>query len=132
MTRKPTRGNRVTAVRTPVYPGVVTDCCTAVTGSPGYSWCLVLLYHERIPLLGALNKAILTAELAPIVGDIKFPEGVLLGAAMESTEDLLNLLEGYGLGSAADWFDGAEEKAQDAGEIVAGQIVKICSAAREL
>ena len=51
---------------------------------------------------------------------------------MESTEDLLNLLEGYGLGSAADWFDAAEETAQDAGEIVAGQIVKICSAAREL
>ena len=32
--------------------------------------------------MGALNKAILTAELAPIVGDIKFPEGVLLGAAI--------------------------------------------------
>ena len=74
--------------------------------------------------MGALNKAILTAELAPIVGDIKFPEGVLLGAAMESTEDLLNLLEGYGLGSAAEWFDKAEETAQDAGEIAAGQIVK--------
>ena len=43
---------------------------------------------------------------------------------MESTEDLLNLLEGYGLGSAAEWFDKAEETAQDAGEIAAGQIVK--------
>ena len=31
---------------------------------------------------------------------------------MESTEDLLNLLEGYGLGSAADWFDKAEETAK--------------------
>ena len=77
------------------------------------------------PVMGALNKAILTAELAPIVGDIKFPEGVLLGAAMESTEDLLNLLEGYGLGSAAEWFDKAEETAQDAGEIAAGQIVNL-------
>ena len=85
----------------------------------------VWFYISRTnPVMGALNKAILTAELAPIVGDIKFPEGVLLGAAMESTEDLLNLLEGYGLGSAAEWFNGAEEKAQDAGEIVAGQIVK--------
>ena len=27
--------------------------------------------------LGALNKAILAAELTPLVGDIKFPEGVL-------------------------------------------------------
>ena len=43
---------------------------------------------------------------------------------MESTEDLLNLLEGYGLGSAAGWFDAAEETAQDAGEIIADQIVK--------
>ena len=85
----------------------------------------VWFYISRTnPIMGALNKAILTAELAPIVGDIKFPEGVLLGAAMESTEDLLNLLESYGLGSAAEWFDAAEEKAQDAGEIAADQIIK--------
>jgi len=42
--------------------------------------------------LGVLNKAILTAELTPIIGDIKFPEGVLLGAAIESTEDFLEIL----------------------------------------
>ena len=30
--------------------------------------------------LGILNKLILAAELTPIIGDIKFPEGVLLGA----------------------------------------------------
>ena len=47
--------------------------------------------------MGALNKAILAAELAPIVGDIEFPPGVLLGAAAESTEDLLGILEGHGL-----------------------------------
>lgn len=47
--------------------------------------------------LGVLNKAILTAELAPLIGDIKFPEGVLLGAAIESTEDMVNLLHGEGL-----------------------------------
>jgi len=44
------------------------------------------------PTLGVLNKAILAAELAPIVGDIKFPEGVLLGAAIESTEDFIDIL----------------------------------------
>jgi len=47
--------------------------------------------------LGVLNKAILAAELAPIIGDIKFPEGVVLGAAIESTEDLVNILHGAGL-----------------------------------
>jgi len=44
------------------------------------------------PTLGVLNKAMLAAELAPIIGDIKFPEGVLLGAAMESTEDFIDIL----------------------------------------
>jgi len=57
------------------------------------------------PALGALNKAILAAELAPIIGDIKFPEGVLLGAAMESTEDFLKILEGEGL---LNWIPGGE------------------------
>jgi len=47
--------------------------------------------------LGVLNKAILAAELTPVIGDIKFPEGVLLGAAMESTEDLVNILNKAGV-----------------------------------
>jgi len=61
--------------------------------------------------LGVLNKAILTAELAPIIGDIKFPEGVLLGAAIESTEDFVNLLSGEGLMEPWDKvYSEAEEK----------------------
>jgi len=84
----------------------------------------VWFYFSRSnPALGALNKAILAAELAPIVGDIRFPEGVLLGAAMESTEDLLKILEGYGLGTVAEWYAAAEEQAQDAGEMAADKIV---------
>jgi len=84
----------------------------------------VWFYFSRSnPALGALNKAILAAELAPIVGDIKFPEGVLLGAAMESTEDLLTILEGYGLGTVADWYAAAEEGAQDAGDMAADKII---------
>jgi len=47
--------------------------------------------------LGVLNKAILAAELTPVIGDIKFPEGVLLGAAMESTEDVVNILNKAGV-----------------------------------
>ena len=47
--------------------------------------------------LGVLNKAILAAELTPIIGDIKFPEGVLLGAAIESTEDFLEMLRKAGI-----------------------------------
>jgi len=73
--------------------------------------------------LGALNKAILAAELAPIVGDIKFPEGVLLGAAMESSEDVLNMLEGYGLGSAEAWKKAALETTQDSGGVLADIII---------
>ena len=80
-------------------------------------------FSRSNPALGALNKAILAAELAPIVGDIKFPEGVLLGAAMESTEDVLKILEGYGLGTAADWYAAAEDQAQDAGEMAADKII---------
>jgi len=84
----------------------------------------VWFYFSRSnPALGALNKAILAAELAPIVGDIRFPEGVLLGAAMESTEDLLKILEGYGLGTVAEWYAAAEDTAQDAGEMAADKIV---------
>jgi len=60
--------------------------------------------------LGVLNKAILTAELAPIIGDIKFPEGVLLGAAIESTEDFVNLLSGEGLMESWDKVYSAAEK----------------------
>ena len=75
--------------------------------------------------LGALNKAILAAELAPIVGDIQFPPGVLLGAAMESSEDFLKLLEGYGLGSAAAWKDAAQEGVEDTGDILGGVLVGV-------
>jgi len=76
------------------------------------------------PALGALNKAILAAELAPIIGDIKFPEGVLLGAAMESTEDFLNILEGEGLlkdlGETAEKvISAAHQKTIDTGAVLA-------------
>jgi len=71
------------------------------------------------PALGALNKAILAAELAPIIGDIKFPEGVLLGAAMESTEDFLNILQGAGLLDAGEVIKKAESAAVDAGGVLA-------------
>jgi len=60
--------------------------------------------------LGVLNKAILTAELTPVLGDIKFPEGVLLGAAIESTEDLVNILHGEGLMDSWDKVKEAAEK----------------------
>jgi len=73
--------------------------------------------------LGALNKGILAAELAPFVGDIKFPEGVLLGAAMESSEDVLNMLESYGLGTAKEWKEAAIKTTQDTGGIVADIII---------
>jgi len=80
------------------------------------------------PTLGALNKAILAAELAPIIGDIQFPEGVLLGAAMESTEDFLKILEGdgllEGLGETAEKvISAAEEAAIDSGGVVAEVIL---------
>jgi len=60
--------------------------------------------------LGVLNKAILTAELAPVIGDIKFPEGVLLGAAIESAEDFTNLLAAEGLMGFWDELYAAAEK----------------------
>jgi len=71
------------------------------------------------PALGALNKAILAAELAPIIGDIKFPEGVLLGAAMESTEDFLNILQGAGLLDTEAVINAAEKAAIDSGDWLA-------------
>jgi len=71
------------------------------------------------PALGALNKAILAAELAPIIGDIKFPEGVLLGAAMESTEDFLNILQGAGLLDTEAVISKAEKAAIDSGDLIA-------------
>jgi len=76
--------------------------------------------------LGALNKAILASELAPIVGDIQFPEGVLLGAAMESTEDFLKILEGFNIiDSAKEVVDQARESAIDTGEFVAEALVTV-------
>ena len=71
------------------------------------------------PALGALNKAILAAELAPIIGDLKFPEGVLLGAAMESTEDFLNILQGAGLLDTEAVISAAEKAAIDSGDLLA-------------
>jgi len=71
------------------------------------------------PALGALNKAILAAELAPIIGDIQFPEGVLLGAAMESTEDFLNILDGAGLLDAEEIIKKAHQTTIDTGDWVA-------------
>ena len=47
--------------------------------------------------LTTLNKAILAAEISPLVGDIKYPEGVLLGASIDSLEDFLGLLEKTGI-----------------------------------
>jgi len=71
------------------------------------------------PTLGVLNKAILAAELAPIVGDIKFPEGVLLGAAMESTDDLLKILEKAGLLSVEGVKEEVENTVMDTGQFMA-------------
>lgn len=76
--------------------------------------------------LGALNKAILAAELAPIVGDIQFPEGVLLGAAMESTDDFLNILEGGGIiPSAKQIKEKAHQTTVDAGDLLAETIITV-------
>ena len=77
--------------------------------------------------LGALNKAILAAELTPLVGDIKFPEGVLLGAAMESSEDMLNILDKAGvLDEPLEKIkEAAIEKAQDTGDFLGDQFIRI-------
>jgi hypothetical protein len=75
--------------------------------------------------LGALNKAILAAELAPIVGDIQFPPGVLLGAAMESSEDFLNILDGAGILDADKVKEAALEGVEDTGDILGGVLVGV-------
>jgi len=75
--------------------------------------------------LGALNKAILAAELAPIVGDIQFPPGVLLGAAMESSEDFLNILDGKGILDADKIKEGAKEAVEDTGDVLADVLVGV-------
>jgi len=75
--------------------------------------------------LGALNKAILAAELAPIVGDIQFPPGVLLGAAMESSEDFLNILDGKGILDADKVKEAAQEAVEDTGDVLADVLVGV-------
>jgi len=76
---------------------------------------------------GVLNKAILTAELTPLIGDIKFPEGVLLGAAMESSEDMLKILDKAGLldDPIETIKNTAIEKAQDTGDFIGDQFIRI-------
>jgi len=75
--------------------------------------------------LGALNKAILAAELAPIVGDIQFPPGVLLGAAMESSEDFLKILDGAGILDAEKIKQGALDAVVDTGDVFADVLVGV-------
>jgi len=75
--------------------------------------------------LGALNKAILAAELAPIVGDIKFPEGVLIGAAMESSEDFLKILAKAGIVNLDDLKAAAEGATVDTGDFIADQLIQL-------
>jgi len=77
------------------------------------------------PALAALNKAILAAELTPIIGDIQFPEGVLLGAAMESTEDFLDILDKAGLLDKEKIKEAVIDASEDTGDIIADQIIKI-------
>jgi len=86
----------------------------------------VWFYLSRTnPALGALNKAILTAELTPIIGDIQFPEGVLLGAAMESTEDFLDILDKAGLLDKKKIKKAVIDGSEDTGDFLANQIIKI-------
>jgi len=88
----------------------------------------VWFYLSRTnPALGALNKAILAAELTPIIGDIQFPEGVLLGAAMESTEDFLAILEKAGLLDKEKIKKAVIEGSEDTGDFIANQLIKIIS-----
>jgi len=75
--------------------------------------------------LGALNKAILAAELTPIIGDIKFPEGVLLGAAMESIEDFLVILEKAGIVDIDSLKKAAAEGVEDSGDLAANAITSL-------
>ena len=76
--------------------------------------------------LGALNKAILAAELTPLIGDIQFPSGVLLGAAMESTEDFLKILEDGGvIPSAEEIKEAAKGAVVDTGDVLADVLVGV-------
>jgi len=75
--------------------------------------------------LGALNKAILAAELAPLIGDIQFPPGVLLGAAMESSEDFLKILEDQGVIDAKKLKEAALEAVEDTGDVFASVLVGV-------
>jgi len=75
--------------------------------------------------LGVLNKAILAAELTPLIGDIQFPPGVLLGAAMESTEDFLNILDGAGVIDADKVKEEVKEAVEDTGDVLAGLLVGV-------
>jgi len=52
---------------------------------------------ERSLTLRKLNKAIIAAELTPLLGDIAFPPGVVLGAAAESIDDLDKILKDAGI-----------------------------------
>jgi len=75
--------------------------------------------------LGVLNKAILAAEMTPLIGDIKFPEGVLLGAAMESTDDMLDILGKAGLLDTEKIKQKVVELQEDTGDLIADQIIRI-------
>jgi len=77
--------------------------------------------------LSVLNKAILAAELTPLIGDIKFPEGVLLGAAMESTDDMLAILDKAGIldNTIEEIKERAIDATQDTGDFIADQIIRI-------
>jgi len=79
------------------------------------------------PALGILNKGILTAELTPKIGDINFPEGVLLGAAMESSEDMLAILDKAGLLTDPVQVikDKAYDTAEDTGDFIGDQFIRI-------
>ena len=86
----------------------------------------VWFYLSRTnPSLSVLNKAMLAAEMTPLIGDIKFPEGVLLGAAMESTDDMLDILGKAGLLDKKEIKKAAIEASQDTGDFLADQIIKI-------
>jgi len=86
----------------------------------------VWFYLSRTnPALGALNKAMLAAELTPIIGDIQFPEGVLLGAAMESTEDFLDILDKAGLLDKEKIKKAVIDGSEDTGDFIANQIIKL-------
>jgi len=73
------------------------NAVTALLQNPIMTAGVWFMMSRSNATLGVLNKAILTSELTPLLGDIKFPEGVILGAAMESTEDLVDILHGAGL-----------------------------------